>query len=211
MSDEHARTDWELFNEWCAGDSGAGDRLLLRHFELLMRFFYTKVRAADVDDLVAETYLACTASKERFSPSGSFKSLLFSIAVNKLREYYRKQVKRRSESDDFDVLCVSDVDDALPSESLSRKQEVRVLVRALRRLPLSQQIAIELNYFEGLTGPDIAELLGLPPATVYTQLRRGKLRLAELVRELSDSPRLAETTLMGLETWALMIREHIGP
>ena len=53
-------------------------------------------------------------------------------------------------------------------------------------------------------------LLGLPLATVYTLLRRGKARLADLVDELSDSPRLVESTMMGLETWALKIRAHIS-
>lgn len=201
--------DWELLFAWRDGDSDAGERLLTRYFEVLTRFFYNKVRSEDVGDLVADTYLACTSSIDRLEPRAKFKCLLFGIAGNKLRNYYRTQVKRRRESDDFNVVCVAESGVATPSSFLVQRDEVRVLVRALRRLPLAQQTALELNFFEGMKGPEIAELLGLQVDTVYTQLRRGRARLKDLVRELSEDPMLAVTTMMGLETWALQIRTQL--
>ena len=88
-------------------------------------------------------------------------------------------------------------------------EETRLLVRALRRLPLDQQIVLELEYFEGLKGTEIAELLGIPPPTVYTRIRRGKERLKNVMTKLASNPALAQSTIMGLQTWALNIRKEL--
>ena len=211
MPDPAKRSDWELYDAWRNGDNAAGDVLLVRYFEILTRYFYTKVRVEDVGDLVSETFLACVTGIDRELTSGSFKALLFGIAMNKTRQYYRKRDKRRRESDDYNAVCAADSGLVTPVGLLAKRDEVRLLVRALQRLPLRQQTILELSHFEGLTGPEIAELVGAPLATVYSLLRRGKLRLAELVRELSDSPELAESTLMGIETWALQVRAQLAP
>lgn len=200
--------DWDVLRAWKRGDGKAGDELVTRYFAVLTRFFSNKVRHEDVGDLVADTFLACTSSIARVEQRGSFKSLLFGIAQNKLLQHYRMQGKRRRESDDFELACVASVGPG-PSSFAVRREEVRVLVRALRRLPLAMQTVVELSFFEGMDGPAIAELLGLPVNTVYTQLRRGRQRLADLVVELARKESdLAETTI-GLETWALQIRAQL--
>ncbi|MCB9750939.1 MAG: sigma-70 family RNA polymerase sigma factor [Myxococcales bacterium] len=203
--------DWELLFAWFDGDARASERLGARYYGLLMRFFLNKTRdAEDAADLVSETLLACVASKGRVTRSGAFRSYLFAIAMNKLRTYYRTQVKRRRELDDFAELCVATAYPRSPPSMLARAQEARLLVKALRRLSLAQQMVVELSYFEGLRGREIAELLGVPASTVRTHLERGRKRLIKITRELADSPELATSTISGLSTWVQQIRERVG-
>lgn len=202
--------DWGLLFAWRNGDNNAGERLATRYFGLLTRFFLNKVKNPDdAADLVSETFLGCTSGRDRIEASGSFRSYLFAVAMNKLRGYFRKQAKRRRELSDFEDICVAHSLPKSPTSLIARAQESRLLVRALRRLSLDKQIILELNYFEDLRGPEIAELLGLPTATVYTHLRRGKQRLAEIIQQIADSPQLAESTVCGVDTWALQVREKI--
>ena len=202
--------DWSLLLDWRRGDTRAGERLATRYFGILTRFFLNKVRDADdAADLVSETFLACTSSRERVAGPGAFRPFLFAIAMNKLRGYYRKQAKRRRELDDFADVCVANAMPRTPSSLLAQAREARLLVRGLRRLSLAQQIVVELNFFEGLRGPQIADLLGVPTPTIYTHLRRGRRRLATIIGELTNDPELANSTVVGLETWALEIRAKI--
>ena len=94
--------DWELFQKWSDGDRAAGETLVRRHVGVLTRFFRNKVRNPDdAAELTSETLLACTKNKDRINPT-SFRSFLFAVAMNTLRNYHRKQGKRQREFDDFE-------------------------------------------------------------------------------------------------------------
>ncbi len=206
-----ASKDWALLFAWRNGDRRAGNALATRYFDLLLRFFINKVR--DMDDaaeLVSETFLACTKARDRATNTSSFRSYLLAIAMNKLRGYYRKQAKRQRELDDFEELCVNTSLRSSPSSLIGLTQEVQLLTQGLCRLSLAQQIIIELQIFEGMTVAEIAELIEVPRPTVSTHLRRGKQRLAKVVQELSENPDLAQSTLLGIKTWAGQIRAALA-
>lgn len=202
--------DWELLVAWREGDPRSGQQLVARYLGMLTRFFHNKLRDPDrVPDLVSETMLACTKNKQNVNPT-SFRSYLFAVAMNQLRYHYRKSVKRERELNDFEDVFVGDIEDSRSLTSMvDQKQEAQLLVRALRRLSLDQQIILELHFFEGLNGAEIGELLQTPQFTIYTRMRRGKEKLKKLVAQLADDPGLAQSTVMGLQTWAGLVRESL--
>jgi RNA polymerase sigma-70 factor (ECF subfamily) len=66
---------------------------------------------------------------------------------------------------------------------VARDRAHQRLLQALRELPVDTQVMIELHYWEGLTLTEIAEVVGRPLNTVKTQLRRGRLRLADALAQ----------------------------
>lgn len=68
-------------------------------------------------------------------------------------------------------------DDA--ADDVDRASMVR---KAMVALPTEQRKLIELAFLKGLTHHGIAESLGLPLGTVKTSIRRGLLRLRELMK-----------------------------
>lgn len=203
--------DRALFEAWCEGDNAAGEQLVVRYLGILTRFFRNKVRDPDVAaELISETLTVCTKNRTSLGNADAFRPFLFGVAMNILRQHYRKKAKRARELDDFENVCVGDSDDPRSLSSLANlEQETRLLVRALRHLSLDMQIVLELEYFEELGGTEIAELLGVPRQTVYTRLRRGKERLKEILRELATTPQQVDATLMGIKTWALSVRAEM--
>lgn len=202
--------DWQLLVAWREGDDRSGSRLVRRYLPPLTRFFHNKVRnPEDAAELITETMLACTKGRERLEDPQAFRRYLFAIAMNKLREHHRVMAKRRRERDDFQDICVGDRGDRSLGSLIALREETRLLVRGLRRIPLRYQIVLELNYFEGLGGPEIAMLLGVPEPTVYTRLRRGRRRLQVEVEQLAESSDLAASTVRGLDTWVGQIRAQI--
>jgi RNA polymerase sigma-70 factor (ECF subfamily) len=59
------------------------------------------------------------------------------------------------------------------------------VLRAVRRLPLRQRIALVLHYYEDLPLHDVAAVLGCSPATAGVHVHRARAALAS---ELSASP-----------------------
>lgn len=205
--------DWALLQEVERGNRRAGAIFLDRNSGLMSRFFRNKVpNPEDADELVSETLMACVkAAAGTKTIEGAFRPYLFGVAVKVLHSHLRRQYKRQRELDDFDELCVGEADEATPSIALVKKSETRLLVRALRRIPLKYQMVLEMQFFEEMSGPQISELLGIPLPTVYTYQARGKKRLQEVVTELAENPSLAKSTMMGIQTWAEDVRAHISP
>ena len=56
-----------------------------------------------------------------------------------------------------------------------------LLAFALAQIPEDQRLAIEMAFFHGLTHDEISENLGEPLGTIKARIRRGMLRLRDLV------------------------------
>ncbi len=195
-------TDFELLDAWQAGDKAAGNVLLERHFDSLYRFFDRKVHV-DVADLVQNTFLACVESKERFARTSSFRTYLFSIARRKLYDHWRT----RSRRPEADMSTTSVVDMGMtPSAIHAGKQEQRLLLEALRTIPLESQLLLELHYWEGLTGPQLAETFEIPEGTVRSRLAKARAALEAQLRRLAQSPALLASTMSDLDGWAKSLR-----
>lgn len=200
------RSDGELLRAWAEGDLQAADLLFERHFDALYRFFRNKV-SDEVHDLVQDTFLRMVQASASFRGEGSFRGFLFGVARNVLHDHLRRVYRARAH---LDFGSVSAVDlDASPSRWAARRQEHRLLLAALRRIPLDHQIALELAYWEGLKGPEIAAVLGLEPATARTRLRRARAALAAELEGLTRDPSALASTLDNLDHWASSLREYI--
>jgi RNA polymerase sigma-70 factor (ECF subfamily) len=197
-------SDLELLDAWRAGDNAAGDQLFDRYFDPVYRFFRHKT-SGDVDDLVQKAFLAAAEARSRLRDGSSFRSYIYACARNVLCRHLQGVYRGAA----FDPAATSlEAVAGSPSELVADREELRLLQAALRRLPLDDQVAVELFYWEGLSGAEIATVLDLPEGTVRTRLRRARLALADHMRELQAPAALVTSTLEGLEGWAEAMREQ---
>lgn len=202
--------DAALLHAWRDGDRGAGATLVCRYYPLIRRFFANKVaRSDEILDLTQCVFEACSENKERIEHAASFRSYLFGIATNTLRRYIDGKVKRRRETLDFSEVCVRDYTDPSVTSILAHRRQQALLIAALRELPLEQQIVVELNKFEYLSGREISELLGVPEGTIRSRLRLAHENLSARVAELAQSPAEHSDTITNLDAWAAEVRRLI--
>jgi RNA polymerase sigma factor (sigma-70 family) len=199
--------DEALLDAWQRGDRKAGHELFERHFESVRRFFVNKV-GRELEDLVQRTFLGCLEGRERFAGRSSFRGFLFGVATNVLREHYRAQL-RDARNDRLEDMSVADMNPG-PSTALARKREQRLILEALRRIPLDAQIILELYYWEHLTGPQLAEVFGIPENTARSRLRRAKELLGKAIARLAKSRTLLESTTTNLDRWAASLRARVA-
>jgi RNA polymerase sigma-70 factor (ECF subfamily) len=67
-------------------------------------------------------------------------------------------------------------------ESITARQELARLVRAIERLPEGHRDVLRLAFFEGCSYPEIAERLDISEANVKTRVNRARSRLRNLTR-----------------------------
>ena len=198
--------DSELLAAWREGDRAAGDQLLDRYFAPLLRFFGSKSDDA-IDDLVQETLLECVRSAERQRASSTFRSFLFGIAHNVLKRHYERSGRSRSRYGGG-VTSLDHMDSVQSASTLMlRAEESRLLLRALRRMPLDEQLLLELSYWEEFTSREIGEILAIPAGTVRTRQLHARKRLRAEVEAIAASPEHSASTIEGFDTWAARVRE----
>jgi RNA polymerase sigma factor (sigma-70 family) len=195
--------DYALLASWRAGDEHAGEELFRRHYDVLYRFFHNKL-SRDVDDLVQNVLLALLNKPDAFAQRGTFKAYLLGVARFQLYDAYRKRQRDEARLE-FDTVTVHDLDPS-PSQHVAGRGEERLLLEALRRMPVDLQIALELTYWEDSSAPEIAQVLGIPVDTVYSRVRRGKDLLKKQLDALTQEARRLESTHSDLEGWAHAIR-----
>jgi RNA polymerase sigma factor (sigma-70 family) len=190
-------SDADLFERWCGGDERSGATLFDRHFTPVARFFRNKV-GDEFEDLVQQTFTACLESRDRFRRDSSFRTYLFAIANNILRNHYRS---RRRDRIDLDEVSAHDLAPG-PSTIMTKVREQQLLLESLRRLPVELQVILELYYWEDLTAKGIGEVVGESEYTVRNRLRRGKELLRRHMEALAPDHVVLESTWGGLERWA---------
>lgn len=200
--------DYELVRAWQAGDQEAGDALVRRHFWGVYRFFRNKVDDA-AEDLAQKTFLACVEARQRVRAELSFRAYLFGIARNQLMLYLRRHhrsAKLLSPSE----TSVADLRGDRADDLLVDHQQQRALLRALRRIPVDFQIAIELYYWEELPVAEVAAVLEVAPGTVKSRLARARDKLRAQLEAMDLPEHTLQSTLSDLEGWARSLREHEG-
>jgi RNA polymerase sigma factor (sigma-70 family) len=206
VADGGERDDGELLEAWSKKDLGAGNELFERHFDSVKRFFDNKV-GADTEDLVQATFMSCVEGLARFRKASSFRTFLFGVARNVLREHFRAKLRIQREAD-FEEAKAIDLA-AGPSTVIGAKREQRVLLEALRRLPLDTQVLLELHYWEHLTSRELGEILGINENTARSRIRRARELLQEEIKRVAESEDCLRTTLANLDDWAAQLREAL--
>src|SRR3989442_8011713 len=89
-------TDAALIAAWHGGDEPAAAELVRRHARALARFLAgAGVLAADVDDLVQETFIRAFRGLGRFRGQCQFRTWLMTIGGNVLKDAHRRSRRAR--------------------------------------------------------------------------------------------------------------------
>jgi RNA polymerase sigma factor (sigma-70 family) len=185
-------TDLELLDAWRAGDSTAGDALVSRHWASISQFFRAKI-GDDAADLIAQTFLACVEGRDRIE-GDNIKAYLFAVARRRLADHLR--TRARAPALDLASSSLADIATG-PATALGKHEQHQLLRDALARIPLDDQIALELAYFEDLSTRELASVLDIPENTVRSRLSRARTKLREALEKLGSAAEadLAESQL----------------
>lgn len=203
-------SDWsvdvELLEGWRAGDLNAGRKLYDRHADAVARFFENKV-CVGAEDLTQQTFMLLVESRDRIREGLSFRAFVLGIARNVLRDHVRKLARGRAVDPEVDAMA-----DLAPGATtmIGHSREQRLLLAALRRLPIEHQIGLELFYWEEMDAREIAELMGISHSAMRSRLAKARALLRAAMEQLAESPEVLASTVDNLEHWASQVRAGLG-
>ena len=182
-------SDEALMLRYQAGDAGAFDLLYARHRGGLFRFITRQCRAREhAEELFQEVWMNLIQARERYRDEAQFRTYLFTIAHNKLMDYFRRhgRVELRlyefdGEESAVDQLATSRVDEPLVRAE-SQRQGAAIL-RAIEALPAPQREAFLLHEEGGFSIEEIAATVGCNAETAKSRLRYAVAKLREQLRK----------------------------
>lgn len=171
--------DSELMQRWQLGDQTAFETLVQHWQQPIARFIYRLVgRAEIVQDLCQEVFVRLYQAKEKYREQGSFRSWLYHIALNVVRDDGRKRPFPSTLADE--PIC-----DTHSIEDICQQRELtNSISTALAKLPEQLRMVIALRHDEGLSFEEIARITETPASTwksrFVTAIQRLRVALQQM-------------------------------
>ncbi|TAK26624.1 MAG: sigma-70 family RNA polymerase sigma factor [Myxococcaceae bacterium] len=190
--------DAELLEKARAGDRAALETLLTAHQSQIYRFGMRICRdPEDARDVLQDTMLAMARGVRDFRGSSSISTWLYTIARSFCIKKRRRSVYAPAEEQSLDTEASGEaaqlVDQARsPDEALAGKQVERALEEAIAALDPMYREVLVLRDVEGLTAPEVAEVLGINVQAVKSRLHRARLAVRAHVAPVLGVPSAEE-------------------
>jgi RNA polymerase sigma-70 factor (ECF subfamily) len=183
--------DSEWINETLAGNTRSFDNIVLKYQRQIYNLILKAIRnGVDAQDLTQNVFINAFSKLKKFRKESSLSTWLYSIAVNQMRNYWRKQKYKLdyAESDinssvkkDLFELFKYDIDREISSEET--KQIVDNLISFL---PPQQREIFVLYYLIGHSCEEISKILNKSPSNIKIQLFRGRKQLFSKFKNISE-------------------------
>ncbi len=186
--------------------------LVDRYKRGIASFISAGVRSpSDVADLSQETFMRAYAHLDTFNPTlGKFSTWIYQIARNVVRTHLGKSQRRvpTQELPEDQTLenALPDISrESDPSGGLLREEAERELREALDELPERTRTVLALRYYNNMEYHTIASTLGLSLGNVKTLIHRGKIALAQKMREREEQAQRSTVKAKGAHRAMLVL------
>ncbi|MBU2019450.1 MAG: RNA polymerase sigma factor [Bacteroidetes bacterium] len=182
-------SDEDLMLDISKGNHAAFTELYERYSKVLYQFFFVRMwkDSEKAEDFVQDLMTKLIQNPKSFDLSRSFKTWIFSIANNMVKNEYKKQAVRSGmHSFDADAMAYSisadseekKVEDALFKEAFDKQLNV---------LDIKHREVFELRHVLGFSNKEIAELMEINEGTVKSRVFYAIKELSQLLNEYKPS------------------------
>lgn len=150
------------------------ERMLTDYGNSILRLAYSYLRnLSDAEEVLQDTLIQFLKTAPALESPRHEKAWLLRVAANLSKNRLDYNRVRRAD----------ELNETLAAEE---REDLSFVWEAVKALPPSQREAVHLFCHEGFTTAEIGGLLGRREATVRSDLRRGRARLKEILKEAYD-------------------------
>lgn len=150
------------------------ERMLTEYGTSILRLAYSYLHnLSDAEEVLQDTLIQFLKTAPALDSPRHEKAWLLRVAANlsKNRIDYNR------------IRLTDELNEELISEE---REDLSFVWEAVKALPAHQREAVHLFYHEGYTAAEIGAMLGRRESTVRSDLRRGRARLKEILKEAYD-------------------------
>lgn len=171
------------------GDTSVFEGLVLKYQDRIYTLCrYMLENPQDAEDAAQDTFIKAYRGLAGYSPTATFYTWLYRIAVNTCLDHKRNFTFRSLffSADKENQIDSFPSRDPSPESVYAAKQSMHALQSALGRLSNKLRVVIVLSELEGLSYEEIAEFLDVSVGTVKSRISRAREELKKNMKEFTE-------------------------
>jgi RNA polymerase sigma-70 factor (ECF subfamily) len=186
--DDAVETEGALLRRVAAGDRASFEALYDRFSGVLFATAYRVLNNQEAaEDVLQDVFIQIWEKAPLYDPARG-KPITWAVTLTRHKAIDRlRSIQRRSRLQDDahkEAETMEKFDGKSSFDAVSSAETAKMVREAIQTLTEDQREAIELAFFSSMTQAEIAERLGEPLGTVKARIRRGMIRLREVIGPL---------------------------
>ena len=176
------RSDQEIVEEARRGNAQAFRHLVERHQRFVYRVAYRfVVRVADAEDITQEVFIRLWKNLHRYRAEVKLTTWLYKIVTNLCLDFLKSRQNRRA-SDTVELADYKGMFSAFTADQPLIDEELYDVVdRVTADLSPKQRAVFVLRDMEGMTMPEISEILSMDSGHVKSNLYYARKKVSEFI------------------------------
>ncbi|GAB5390349.1 MAG: RNA polymerase sigma factor [Alphaproteobacteria bacterium] len=172
-------SDLELAQQAAAGDRGAIELLLARHYDLIYRIAVKWAgNQTDGQDIAQNACLKLVTVLPKYEGRARFTTWLYRVVINVAHDWHRKETRHQH---------MAEIDDALLPPNMSdtpeARAEARQILGAVQTLPKPEKDALMLVVSEGMSHAEAAAICKVKEGTISWRIHEARKKLKALAND----------------------------
>lgn len=166
-------------------DEGAFNEIVNRYGEKIHRLAFRITHSTrNADDVLQEVFMILVEQLDTFRNKAKFSTWLYKVATNASLAYLRKQKRyeREASLEDYQPYEESGVLGGvvhsnwsnMPDDALIDKEGKELIEKAVSEIPQKYRIVFQLRDVEGLSNPEVGNILELSMPAVKSRIHRAR-------------------------------------
>ena len=173
-----------LIKRCLTGDESAYGTLYQQHATIIYRLAYSMLQhKEDAEEVLQDTFeYAFRRLSQYDARKSAFKTWLYQIAISRCRNKRRRKWLPSFPLNLLPDAAAVDKDAPQPDDLLTLNDEQTAVWQALSELSPKLRETAVLRYYEGMTYPEISQILGIPAKTAESRMRLAHKTLKKLLQ-----------------------------
>jgi RNA polymerase sigma factor (sigma-70 family) len=177
----------ERMENMLAGIVPSFEEVVMEHGRSIYKYILSLVKHKELaEDIYQEVLLSAYLAYPSIKEQSKYKGWFFTIAINKCRDYWRKENKSKQFwKEGVYSYSASFEPSVIPEEEVLHKFSAEQMAEKVNLLPEIYRYPIYLYYYQNFSLIEIAKKSNLPMSTVKTRMKRAKERLRPKMHSLA--------------------------
>jgi RNA polymerase sigma factor (sigma-70 family) len=178
-----SQTDNTLMLKVKDGDLDQMGLLFERHHKQMFGFLYHSTGSkSSSEDMVQTVFYRMIKYKHTFTGEGEFKTWMYHLTRNVLKDHFRKNTQISFKSD---LSSLDKIGENVIEEKISESQDHEQLHKALQKITENHREVLVLSRFQDLSYKEIGTILEISEANVKVRVHRAIVELRNIFQKLN--------------------------